>query len=90
MQITAARLRLVEELGRTLICFEPDSDDLNGKFQRLANERTATAERLRTVYAFLTGYPDWDEFHLSDLRDYRAALTPAQVKTRLTGRDGPP
>jgi hypothetical protein len=27
-QISAARLRLIEELGRMLMCFEPDTDDL--------------------------------------------------------------
>jgi hypothetical protein len=86
-QVEAARLRLIEELGRTLICFEPDTDDLNEKLHRLTTERTATAERLQTVYTRLAGYPDWDEFQLRDLRDYRALLTTNQVKTRLTGRE---
>lgn len=86
-QLEAARLRLVEELGRTLICFDPDTDDLNGKFHRLARDGTATAERLRKVYARICGYPDWSELHIRDLRDYRAMLTPSQVKTRLTGRE---
>jgi hypothetical protein len=86
-QVDAARLRLREELGRMLICFEPDTDDLNGKFHRLASERNPTAERLQTVYARLSGYPEWDAFHLADLRAYRAVLTAAQVKTRLTGRE---
>jgi hypothetical protein len=86
-QVEAARLRLIDELGRTLICFDPVTDDLNGKFHRLASDGTATAGRLQTVYARLAGYPDWDEFQLTDLRDYRASLTPNQVKTRLTGRE---
>jgi hypothetical protein len=70
-----------------LICFEPDTDDLNGKFHRLSNERSPTADRLKTVFARLGNYPEWDAFHLADLRKYRAELTPAQVKTRLTGRE---
>lgn len=86
-QTDAARLRLIEELGRMLICFEPDTDDLNGKFHRLATERSPTADRLKTVFARLGGYPEWDAFHLADLREYRAELTAAQVKTRLTGRE---
>jgi len=86
-QVEAARLRLVEELGRTLICFEPDTDDLNGKFHRLASERTATAERLQKVFARLGAYPDWGEFQIADLRGYRATLTASQKKTRLTGRE---
>ncbi|MBB5688603.1 superfamily II DNA or RNA helicase/DNA-binding transcriptional ArsR family regulator [Roseomonas alkaliterrae] len=86
-QAEAARLRLIEELGRTLICFEPDTNDLNGKFHRLATERTATAERLQHVYGRLGGYPEWDEFQLADLREFRTGLTGNQVKTRLTGRE---
>jgi hypothetical protein len=86
-QVEAAQLRLVEELGRTLICFEPDTDDLNGKFHCLASERTATAERLQRVWARLEAYPVWDEFQIADLREYRATLSASQVKTRLTGRE---
>jgi hypothetical protein len=86
-QIEAARLRLIDELGRTLICFDPVTDDLNRKFHRLASDATATAGRLQTVYARLAGYPDWDELQLTDLRDYHASLTSNQVKTRLTGRE---
>jgi hypothetical protein len=86
-QVSAARFRLIEELGRTLICFEPDTDDLNGKFHRMASEKSATAERLQNVFAHLESYPDWDEFRIGDLREYRATLTASQVKTRLTGRE---
>ncbi|MBM4073746.1 MAG: hypothetical protein FJ271_33215 [Planctomycetes bacterium] len=75
------------ELGRTLICFDPDTDDLNGKFHRLASERTATAERLQIVYSRLAGYPEWDAFHLGELREYRDQLSTNEVKTRLTGRE---
>jgi len=86
-QVSAARFRLTEELGRTLICFEPDTDDLNGKFHRLASETSATADRLQNVFAHLESYPAWDEFRIADLREYRATLTASQVKTRLTGRE---
>jgi hypothetical protein len=86
-QLEAARLRLVEELGRTLVCFEPYTDDLNGKFHRLAAERTATAERLLGVFHRLCRYPEWNEFQIADLREFRAALNASQVKTRLTGRE---
>lgn len=86
-QVEAARLRLVEELGRTLFCFEPDTDDLNGKFHRLATDGTATSDRLLTVFNRLGGYPDWDEFQVHDLREFRSELSVNQVKTRLTGRE---
>lgn len=86
-QIEAARLRLVDELGRLLICFQPDTDDLNGKFHRLASEQTPTAHRLQNVFGRLGGYPDWEGHHIADLREFRADLGPSQVKTRLTGRE---
>ena len=87
-QRQAARLRVIEELGRLLICFPPDTDDQNGKFHRLASEPTPTAERLKVVFNRLGGtYPDWDLDHLAELRAFRNSLTPAQVRTRLTGRE---
>lgn len=70
-----------------LICFPPDTDDLNGKFHRLASEATPTADRLRSVYRRLGAYPDWSVGHLADLRAFRDDLSPAQKKTRLTGRE---
>lgn len=86
-QNEAARLRLVDELGRLLICFEPDIDNLNGKFHRLATDQTPTAHRLQNVFGRLGGYPDWEGHHIADLREFRANLGPSQVKTRLTGRE---
>ena len=86
-QVEAARLRLIEELGRTLICFEPDIDDLNGKFHRLASEKTPTAERLQNVFRRLRGYPHWSDAHITELREFRDALSTNQIKTRLTGRE---
>jgi hypothetical protein len=85
-QREAARLRLVDELGRLLICYEPDTNDLNGKFHRLANEQTPTGHRLQTVFGRLGGaYPEWEGHYIADLRDFRAELGPSQVKSRLTG-----
>lgn len=85
-QIEAARLRLVEELGRLLICSGPDTDDLNGKLFRLASESNPTAERLRRVLLRLGGYPSWTSHQTERLRSFREALSPAQLRTRLTGR----
>jgi hypothetical protein len=86
-QREAARLRVTDELGRLLVCFAPDTDDLNGKFHRLASEGTPTADRLKAVYNRLGAYHEWDSDNLADLRGFRDTLTPAQVKTRLTGRE---
>jgi hypothetical protein len=86
-QREAARLRLIEELGRFLVCFPPDTDDLNGKFHRLASEATPTAERLKIVYSRLGAYPDWDEDHLAELRAFRSTLASSQIRSRLAGRE---
>jgi hypothetical protein len=86
-QIEAARLRLIDELGRMLICYEPTTDDLNGKLYRLASELTPTATRLRRVLERLGGYPDWAVRQSAELRDFRARLNGFQLKARLTGRE---
>ena len=86
-QHEAARLRLHDELGRTLICFEPESEDLNAKFFRLMAEQTATATRLREVFSRLGGYPEWEAWRVRDLGDFRSYLTPNQVQVRRTGRE---
>ena len=86
-QIAAAKLRLQEELGRFLICAEPDTDDLNGKLHRMTQDRTATADRLRSVFHRLGEYPDWTVAKLQALRGLRDKMTANQIKTRLTGRE---
>jgi hypothetical protein len=86
-QVAAAKLRLQEELGRFLICAEPNTDDLNGKLHRMTQDRTATAERLRRVFHRLGAYPDWPVAKLQALRGWRDAVTTNQIKTRLTGRE---
>ena len=86
-QREAARLRLIEELGRILICFEPDLEDLNGKLYRLMSEHTATADRLKLAYSRLGGYPEWEPFQIQQLRAFRATLPVNQVRARLTGRE---
>lgn len=85
-QLEAAHLRLVEELGRMLICFEPNTDDLNGKLYRLASEATPTATRLRRTLERLGGYPDWSTRHIAVLREFRATLSGSQLQSRLTGK----
>jgi hypothetical protein len=85
-QREAARLRLIEEPGRLLMCFPPAINDMNSKFYRLMSETTPTADRLKSVYNRLEGYPDWGVGHLAELRVFRNDLSPAQEKSQLTGR----
>jgi hypothetical protein len=86
-QIAAAKFRLQDELGRFLICVQPDTDDLNGKLHRMTQDRTATADRLRRVFQRLGEYPDWTVAKLQALRSLRDDMTANQIKTRLTGRE---
>lgn len=80
-QREAARLRLIDELGRLLICYEPDTDDLNGKFHRLAHEQIPTGHRLQTVSGRLGGaYPEWEGHYIADLRDSRLSLDPIRLR----------
>jgi hypothetical protein len=86
-QISAVKLRLQEELGRFLVCAEPDTDDLNGKLHRMTEDRNATADRLRRVFHRLGEYPDWPSAKLQALRSLRNEMSVNQIKTRLTGRE---
>jgi hypothetical protein len=86
-QVAAARFRLQDELGRFLICAEPDTDDLTGKFHRMTLDPTATAERLRRAYHRLGGYPDWPVAKLQALRSFRDDMTANQIKWRLMGHE---
>ena len=86
-QVAAAKFRLQEELRRFLICVAPDTDDLNGKLHRMTQDRNATAERLQRVFYRLGEYPDWSPSKLEALREWRDAMSPNQIKTRLTGRE---
>ena len=85
-QRDAARLRLIEELGRFFICFPPDTDDLNGKFHSACVSKQPRPPRAsNSVYKRLDGYPEWVAGYLAELRSFRNDLPPQQVKTRLTG-----
>ena len=87
---TTARSRAAagyRRAGWLLVCYAPDTDDLNGKFHRLASEATPTSTRLKAVFSRLGGYPDWDAEHLAELRSFRNGMSPSQIKARLTGSE---
>ncbi len=86
-QLEAARLRLIEELGRMLICTQPETDNLNGRLHALASQSNPTATRLRRVMNRIGGYPDWELRHIVALRAFREELTGFQRQVRLTGRE---
>lgn len=85
-QIEAARLRLTEELGRYLACFD-DSGDLNHTLQEQGTRDTATAARLHECLQRLGGYPAWAPELVRELKEFGKDLTENKRRGRLLGRE---
>lgn len=87
-QLGAARLRLMRELGRILMCLEGRSDiDLNQAFLAQLSRETATAARLKQCLEKLGGYPDWSPDLRGDLKGLFDGLHENQRKARCLGRE---
>jgi superfamily II DNA or RNA helicase len=87
-QTGAARLRLLRELGRYLVCFEEGAADLNGILYREMGRDTSTAGRLAQVFARLgSDYPDWPQWLLRELDAFHTNLAPNQRQGRLIGKE---
>lgn len=86
-QIEAAKLRLLKELGRYLVCLAEEVGDLNQILYRQMNKDIASADRLRKCIEKLGGYPEWPDTLLEDLRDFLDKLTPNERKARLLGSE---
>jgi superfamily II DNA or RNA helicase len=85
LQIKAARLRLLKELGRYLVCVDEEIGDLNQVLFRQMKRDIASAQRLEKCLRKLGGYPDWPETILEELREFLDALTPNDRNARLLG-----
>ncbi len=86
-QVSAARLRLLRELGRYLICLEGDTSNLNGILYRQMTRDIASAGRLRTCLERFCDYPQWPPELLAELFDFHQQITPNQKKARLLGSE---
>jgi len=84
-QVEAARLRLLKELGRFLVCVDEEVGDLNGVLFRQRKRDIATAHRLEKCLEKLGGYPEWPEILLEELREFLDRLTPNDRNARLLG-----
>jgi len=87
LQIEAAKLRLLKELGRYLVCVDGEVGDLNQVLQRQMDRDIASAYRLRKCLEKLDGYPEWPEAILEDLREFLKNLTPNGRRARLLGSE---
>jgi len=85
LQVEAAKLRLLKELGRFLVCVDEEVGDLNRVLFRQMKRDIASAHRLEKCLEKLGGYPDWSETILEELREFLDELTPNDRNARLLG-----
>ena len=83
-QVEAARLRLLRELARYLLCLDPDAADLNQVFHAQRTRDIGSAVRLARAYD-LVGYPEWDTSLVEELRQVVRGLGPNQRDNVLLG-----
>jgi hypothetical protein len=86
-QLGAARLRLLRELGRYLVCVNSDSDDLSTTLHKQMGRDIAGAKRLKECFARLGGYPEWPEDLRRELAVLVAGITQGQRHARLAGAE---
>jgi superfamily II DNA or RNA helicase len=84
-QLAAARLRLLRELGRYLICLQGISGDLNETLYQQMSRDLASAARLRQCLGKLDGYPDWPDDLRGELEEFLRQVAPSQRKAILIG-----
>ena len=86
-QISAARLRLLKELGRYLACLGEGAADLNGLFHRQMSRDIASAQRLKKCLDRLGEYPDWSSDFCRELEEYANGLSEPRCRARLLGKE---
>lgn len=85
LQVEAAKLRLIKELGRYLVCVEEDVGDLNAVLYEQMKRKTASSQRLENCMNTLGGYPQWPDSLMEELREFLDELTPNDRNARLLG-----
>jgi len=86
-QISAARIRLLRELGRFLACLGEGTSDLNGLIHRQISRDIATAHRLRRCLEKLGGYPEWPPDICREVEAFADQLSENQCRARLLGKE---
>jgi len=86
-QREAARLRLLRELGRYLVCLGEGVSDLNGILYHQMSRDIASAQRLKQCLDKLGDYPDWPTELCHDLDAFDQQLTEAKRRGRLIGKE---
>jgi hypothetical protein len=86
-QIAAARLRLLREMGRYLVCVADDAADLNRTLYEQMNRDIASTGRLKACLDRLAGLPEWPAELTRELSEFRQQVTTNQRKARLLGSE---
>lgn len=86
-QVSAARLRLLKELGRYLFCLGAEAGDLNTVLYEQMKRDTSSAQRLKKSLDKLGGYPEWSDSLCQELEAFVKALSESQRKARLMGNE---
>ncbi len=86
-QLAAARLRVLRELGRYLVCVAGDTADLNRTLYEQMNRDIASAVRLKSCLDRLAGLPDWPAELIRELGEFLQQTTPNQRRARLLGSE---
>ena len=86
-QISAARIRLLRELGRFLACLGEGTSDLNGLIHRQISRDIATAQRLKRCLEKLGGYPEWPPDLCREAESFANHLSENQCRARLLGKE---
>jgi len=86
-QLEAAKLRLLKELGRFLVCINNDIGDLNQIIFEQINKHSPTALRLKRCLEKLGGrYPEWPDSIIEELQEFLKNLTEEERSARLLGK----
>ncbi|MCX7626381.1 MAG: helicase-related protein [Candidatus Sumerlaeaceae bacterium] len=86
-QLTAARWRLLLELGRYLVARSGSTSRLNEHFYRYMCEDTPISKRLAECYRKLNDYPEWPKELLEELARFKQSLKSNEQKARLAGSE---
>ncbi len=87
-QREAARLRLLRELGRYLVCASRSAAPLNDRFHQQMTGAGPAAERLRKCFTQLgEKYPEWPNDLVMDFERFASEVNEARRKSRLAGKE---
>lgn len=87
-QIEAARLRLLKELLRFLLCMDVEAADLGQLIYQELKRGTGAARRIRHAQQLLgEDYPAWDAWLVAAERAFVQGLTQSQREGRLLGKE---